>query len=235
MPQNQNNKNLEQLVKTLKGKIPEQRATNIIRPGEKIIRTEKVKLRTFSVCWGIPMDELCYSLWFSNFIHLPIMPWDNITIPMSTYLPEARNIVHNSFLDMDKECEWLAMLDSDVIPPPDFLDRLLDHNLQICGGWYRNKGKENKPVVYDGYRLSENGRYTFHQVEQPGKGLMKVAGAGAGCWLMHRTCAEKLGRSPYSMERTMEDFELCLKLHERNIPIWIDWDIACAHAGVGIT
>lgn len=184
-----------------------------------------IKLRKYSVFWAIPMDELCFSLWFSNYVHLQIMPWDDIAIVMSTYLPEARNALHNHFLD--SQTKYMVMLDSDVMPPPNFLERLIAHNKPIVGGYYHRKNGKFEPVVYD--RVGDDWRIRTKE----GQGLEKVDGAGAGCWLMRRDAAEAIGRNPYNMNRGGEDFELCLKLKEAGIPIYIDWSIACAHVGVG--
>jgi hypothetical protein len=68
--------------------------------------------------------------------------------------------------------------------------------------------------------------------KEPGKGLEKVDGAGAGCWLMHRKVAEAIGAEPYDMLRGGEDLDLCLKVTQAGFDIHSDWDIACAHAGV---
>jgi len=62
-----------------------------------------------------------------------------------------------------------------------------------------------------------------------------VDAAGAGCWLMHRDVAKAIGHSPYDMQTGGEDLSLCLKVHEAGFDTWIDWDIACAHAGVAFT
>lgn len=211
------------------------RTVVIHRGSVDAVTTTPLTIRTMPIVWGIPMDELCYSLWFSNFVHLPIMPWDDIAITMSTYLPEARNFIHNIFLEKMTNIEWLVMLDSDVMPPPDFLERLLKHNKPMVGGWYRRKGGRNEPVVYDYSGMGADGKYDYHQRPGQGFGLESVDAAGAGCWLMHRKVAEAVGRSPYNMEHGGEDLELCQKVKAAGFDIWVDWSIACAHAGVGIT
>ncbi len=194
----------------------------------------KVPLRHMPVCWGIPMDELCFSLWVGNFFHLPYMPWDHMSVTYSTYLPDARNTIHKIFVN-DLKDDYLVMLDSDVMPPPDFLDRLLKHKLPLVGGWYRKKGGKNDPVVYD--QIAADGVLHKWKIrEEPGTGLEKVDGAGAGCWLMHRSVAEAIGQTPYSMENGGgEDLNMCSKVRAAGFDIYIDWSIACAHAGVGVT
>ena len=212
-------------------------AVEQIAPKERTIAlnanrvTTVVKIRKKSVAWGIPLDEVMFSKFFQNFFGLGVMPWDSILLASSTYLPDARNIIHTNFLATD--IEWLAMLDSDVLPPPSFLDQLLAHKLPMVGGWYRKKGEGYPPVVYD-FDHIEDGINKFKIRNQPGVGLEKVDAAGAGCWLMHRDVALAIGERPYNMEHGGEDLELCRKVQAAGFDIYIDWDVACAHAGTGI-
>lgn len=193
---------------------------------------QTVKFRKTQVCWGIPMDELMYSLWFSNFIHLPVMPWDNISVTMSTYLVSARNAIHNNFLKK-MNCEWLVMLDSDVLPPPAFLDQLIGSGKKMIGGWYRGKGGNSHPTVYD---LADDKQeaWIWAQRKEPGKGIEKVGALGSGILLMHRSIAEIIGEEPFGRYMGGEDMVLCRILKEKGIDIFVDWSIACAHAGVNI-
>lgn len=216
----------------LKERTPQARRIVTNRPNGQAVAAEiPLKIRTMPVAWGLPLDELMFSKWFVNFLSLPMMPWDINLIAQSTYLPDARNIIHRNFLE-GCDAQWLVMLDSDVMPPPNFLEKLLSYKLPMVGGWYRRKGAENDPVVYDFQGMGENGRMVWTARKEPGKGLEKVDGAGAGCWLMHRKVAEAIGTEPYDMLRGGEDLDLCLKVTQAGFDIHIDWDIACAHAGV---
>ncbi len=219
------------LIAALQTKAPQTRKM-FVHKGEQNVEYEtKVVLRAFPVCWGLPMDETLFSIWFANWIHLPIMPWDTVTITMSTYLPDARNLVHKDFLKT--KFEWLVMLDSDVLPPPDFLQRLLAHNKKIVGGWYKTQGGTNQPVVYD-FVENKDGINYWDKRQAAGIGLEKVGAAGAGIWLMHHDVAQALGEKPYDMNTGGEDMVMCAKLRDLGIDIWIDWSIAAAHAGVGV-
>lgn len=217
----------------LEKRIPDTRKL-FVQHGQNVeAATQQVKLRITPVAWGVPMDEVCFSLWMINFVRLPVMPWDVMINTVSTYLPDARNGVHQRFLE-DTDVKWLFMLDSDVLPPPSALDKLIAHNLPIVGGWYRVKGGKSNPVVYDYLGPGDDGKEHWKQRQGPGEGLEQVDGAGAGCWLMTRETAKALGPKPYSLVRGGEDLELCLKLKELGIPVHIDWSIACAHAGVAM-
>ena len=200
------------------------------------VTEEVVKLRMFAISWGFPFDEISYSLWTINTLRLGMMPWDEVSTSRSTYLPTARNMIHDNFLE-HSETPWLVMLDSDVLPPPDFLDRLLSHDKPFVGGWYRMKGGMEYPVVYDdnGKVDPENGHPLYNPRHEAGTGLEAVSALGAGCLSMHRDVAEAIGRSPYNLEGGGEDLALCRAIDAAEYEVLVDWSVACAHLGVGFT
>ncbi len=193
---------------------------------------QHIHYRPTPITWAIPLDEVLFSRFFTRFLPLGIMPWDSFVTSESTYLPKARNILHNGFLVMDTDYLW--MMDSDILAPPTIITDLLMHDKDLVGGWYKNKSGDAgpHPVVYDFVSETEE-RLNFRHRKYPGKGLEKVAGMGAGCWLMSRKLAEALGKDPYSMEKATEDFVLCKKVTKLGYDIFVDWDLDCAHVGVG--
>ena len=214
--------------------VPQKREVTIFRDGSAKDKVEeKIPLRTFPIMIGVPMDEVMFSQFFLLFMrNIHPMPWDGFTATTSTYLPEARNKVHNEFLDA-KQYDWLFMLDSDVICPPHTVERLLARQLPIVAGYYVSKSplKENCPVVYD-FLKEDNGFFEWTHRAKPGEGLEKVGGVGMGCVMMSREVAEKLGRDPYNMNHGGEDLEMCKKLMELDIPLYVDWNINCSHLGI---
>ena len=199
--------------------------------GQIIDKEEQtVLIRKTPICWGIPMDEIGYSKFFTNFTrNANMMPWDGVITTESTYLPDARNTIHENYVK-SSDLPFLMMLDSDILFPYNIVGMLMKHNLPIVGGWYRNK-KKNTPVIYD-FVSTTDGVNNFRHREAPGTGLEKVDGMGAGCWLMTRETAIALGERPYSMNGGGEDLVLCKKLMDLNIPLHVDWDLALAHVGV---
>lgn len=203
-----------------------------------------VILRTYAVCWGIPFDEVVFSKWASNLLLARMMPWDSFISVQNTYLAKARNTVHDQFLnDVADSVEWLVMLDSDVAPPPDFIDRLVRSakrvNAKMIGGWYRMKSDPYAPVVYNLSGTKDKDGVPLYRMwglnEIPkDKGVHAVGGAGAGCWLMHRSLAEKLGESPYDLHHGGEDLLICRKVQDAGEKCYIDFSVACAHIGVGV-
>lgn len=226
------NKYLELLSEELRGEITGKRIVESLDKEERALLHQEYRIRAIPICWGIPMDEVMFSKWYVNFLRLSSMPWDSFSTTESTYLPSARNDIHNTYLN-DTDAPYLMMLDSDVLPPPNIVDILMSHNKHIVGGWYRNKSlrKGPHPIVYDFYQETDKELQWVNRVE-PGEGMEKVDGMGAGCWLMSRELAEALGESPYSMEKGTEDLVLCKKIMDLGYEMWVDWDLSCAHMGV---
>jgi GT2 family glycosyltransferase len=137
--------------------------------------------------------------------------------------------------------DWLMMLDSDVLPPPGFEHKLLTHmknnpQIRMVGGWYKLKDGSDLPVVYHEDKMDDRGvmQYVKYTKKEIGRGLEMVDAAGAGVWLMSREVAEAIGPKPYDMSAGGEDLALCRKVRDAGYSLWIDWRIACAHAGVAV-
>lgn len=215
----------------IKNRLFKHYVNNQVQADEKV----QVRIRTTPVCWGIPMDEIMYSKFFTIlWRHGHIMPWDDFSTTESTYLPDARNDIHQSFV-RDSNYKYLMMLDSDVMPPPHFLEILMSHDLPIVGGWYKNKNQFRggpHPIVYSYKNRGADGHYYWSHYEEPGSGIEQVDGMGAGCWLMKREVALSLGERPYDMAGGTEDLKLSYKLMEIGIPLHVDWNLECAHIGV---
>jgi hypothetical protein len=234
---------IESIADKIVDKVPDD-VTHVSFDGNESATVRRaIKIRTQSISIGIPMDELMFSMFFQNFMYLSIMPWDNFITTASTFVCEARNKIHNAFLEETKTTH-LFMIDSDVLPPPDTIERLLSHDKMVIGGWYRKKEKFpiklkdgtpttiQRPVVYDYSRYDEDtDSYMFVPRFNPGKGLEKVDGMGAGCWMIRRDAAEMLGKNPFTMKFGGEDLSFCRKLTELGVDIWVDWSINAAHIG----
>ena len=102
------NKYLELLSEELKGEVTGQRIASALDREEKEILVQEYRIRSIPICWGIPMDELMFSKWFVNFLRLSSMPWDSFSTTESTYLPSARNDIHNTYLS-DTDAPYLMM------------------------------------------------------------------------------------------------------------------------------
>jgi len=217
------------------GVAKQNKVVSVLNRGDVEISTEEVSIRQTPICWGIPMDEVLFSKFFQGFLkNSHIMPWDHLFMTESTYLPDARNEIHNAFLTRSN-APWLMMLDTDILFPPHTVDKLLEHNKPFVCGWYPNKNFKYPPhpIVYDyAGTAARGGKDGWTHRREVGSGLEKVGGVGMGCCLMSRDAAIALGSTPYSTQDGGEDLAVCKKLIDAGVDIWVDWSIACAHIGV---
>lgn len=235
---------IKQVVQTISGNIPSHRRITRREGGVLVTETEALHIRTQPILWGIPGDELMFFKFFSRFLLVNQMPWDSYATTESTYLPAARNDIHNTFLDAHSDWKFLAMVDSDVLYVPYLFDRLMELSKKnpnaLVGGWYHKKGmeqvgKEMRPVptVYRlGSDVEKDGAIFYRRYDFPEKGVKRVGAIGMGAIMMPRKIAEALGRSPYHMHSGGEDMVICKKITDLGFDILVDWDLACPHVGV---
>lgn len=218
----------------LQERAPRQRGVHVFEDDEQSYEIQTVNIRTTPVAWGLPMDEIVYSTWCMQMFRHAMMPWDDVLETRSTYIPDARNIIHSRFVKHSM-CDFLVMVDSDTILPPGYVDHCLDlmqgnKDIRMVGGWYAKKNHENHPIVYR-YHPEGVGNLAWEAYDKPGEGLEAVDAAGAGCWVMHRSVAEAIGPKPYNMNEGGEDLILCKKVNQAGFKVWIDWSMRCAHIG----
>ena len=135
----------------------------------------------------------------------------------------------------------LFFLDSDVIPPPDTVLRLLAHDLPIVSGVYHRRSTPHGVPV-----MLKDGRWV---TDAPKNSLVEVDLVGAGCLLIRRDVLEKLppidpdrGKHWFSWrvdaasvlprgEALSEDFAFNLHCKRHGFKTMVDTSIQCLHVG----
>ena len=146
---------------------------------------------------------------------------------------------------LDAGATHVFFLDSDIIPPPDAILKLLAHNQPIISGLYcRRSPPVGVPVMQ-----RPPGQWI---TQYPANQVIDVDVVGAGCLLIRRDVLEKLppqrpeagkhwfdwrvdtqgcpitnGIPPMS-----EDFTFCLHAKKMGYPILVDTSVVCRHVGL---
>lgn len=144
--------------------------------------------------------------------------------------------------------DYLLFVDADVMPPPDALANLLEHDADVCTGWYVNRhaadgrrtclaGLEKPWKWYDADDLRakrESGVYT-----------LRVNGGGLGCCLVRTSVFDALkfpwfvwedvrfDRDTGEVSSRGEDVGFFVKLEQAGIPVYADTRVECGHIGDG--
>lgn len=167
----------------------------------------------------------------------------------------ARNALVEEFLTKYPDCEWMFWLDSDVLPPPDAIAKLMAMNLPIVSGLYRarnvafSEDSGGWPIVAGNFvRENHDGRDEL-RVKQigeftPGE-VVPVDATGMGCLLVHRRVFEAITppwffysiryehvKDTDAYERTDwvgEDWYFFEKVKKAGFPVYLHTGVACGH------
>ncbi len=141
--------------------------------------------------------------------------------------------------------DWLLAVDSDVGLPPDALANLIEHDADVCMGWYLNRhdhGDSERTCLYaqthgwEYYRASD-----LRAKRDAGSYTLRVRGGGLGCCLIRVGVFESLAfpwfvwsdrsfdRATGRVDSCGEDIDFCVKCEQAGIPIYADTRVECAH------
>lgn len=180
--------------------------------------------------------------WAINFRRMRIPGPDPIGVAGYPF-DHARNV--GAKMMLERGAEWLFFLDSDVITPPDCVERLIAWQRPIISGLYcRRSPPHGLPV------MMRNGRHVTDLPHDPKNPLIEVDVVGAGCLLIHRSVLEQMpahrpGKPWFDWradlqgflppgEAMSEDYTFCAHARRAlNIPIVVDTSIRCRHLGEG--
>lgn len=156
---------------------------------------------------------------------------------------QARNVI--CMATLDGGFDYSFHLDSDVIPPPDAVLRLLRHQKPLISGIYhRRSPPQGVPVMMKG------GQWV---TSYPPNSVIEVDVVGAGCLLLSADFLRAMpaiqpntGKHWFSWQSDLprvkenegwhmsEDFTMCKFVKEKmGIPTLIDTSVVCRHAGMG--
>lgn len=136
--------------------------------------------------------------------------------------------------------KWLFMLDDDhiididgVTGEPeggagcyDFLRILLEHDVDIVGPIYYNRGGECNPVVM----RERNGAYFFMNESDLTGGLQEVAVQGGGCMLIKMRIFDNIKQPWFKPEHTYgTDIQLCRNAAKAGFKVYTDSSLQIGH------
>jgi len=137
----------------------------------------------------------------------------------------CRNAIVMQFLET--ECEWLLMVDSDVVPPGNVVE-MIDNDVDVCSAHVSTA--RNGEVIPVGMTRNEKGYH--HDFKHSEPGLHKVDAVGTGCILIKREVFAKLDK-PYFRFKYNEDGILIngedFDFSERAGNIYFDARYKCKH------
>lgn len=118
--------------------------------------------------------------------------------------------------------EWILYIDSDMLPPPVTVVRLLSHDVDVVGALYYSR---REPFIPEFSRFADEPRW------EGKKEIRSVDWVGAGCLLVARTVLERM---PYPWFEHPnpgegEDILFSRKVRALGIPVHVDIALSVGH------
>ena len=151
----------------------------------------------------------------------------------------ARNNLARRFLETD--CEYLLMIDDDIVPPDDIL-AMAEHGRDVIGGlcYAFNVRTGIFPVAFvvreDGPFRGGYDRIGYGNAAE-NQGVVEVGLLGSGCIMIHRRVFAALKEPYFKFEfdeaittiEESEDFGFCNRAIEAGFNLYVDTDKVCGH------
>ena len=135
---------------------------------------------------------------------------------------QREQLVHMALAAGSSHVLWL---DSDMMVPPDTLQRLLSHDLPVVAGNYVTRQYPHKTVAYT--QLHDWTSYVVNDGTEPE--LTAVQAVGMGCMLVTTELLSQMPEPrfqtlwvPESNDHMGEDFYFCAQARQLGHEIWID-------------
>lgn len=141
-----------------------------------------------------------------------------------------RNQLVHRFLN-ESAAAWAFFLDTDMVPDPDVLPRLLARNKDIVGALYF--ARFGPPHPYAGWHRPDG----LEDPVTPEQGLTAVDWVASGALLVRRSVFQRL-REPWFLlsgeglgSGRNEDMGFCAKARAGGLGVWCDTDVIVGHLG----
>ena len=146
---------------------------------------------------------------------------------------KARNTIADKALEGGYD--YVLMIDSDVIVPPDTIELCMTDPVDICFGFCPRKNAKDKRSAVFKYGPAYGACYTYDELNQMDPGRVEIRGAGAACAMIRTDVFEHL-KYPYfkyvsyaNKTFLSEDLYFCSRAREKGYQLWADTRIRCGH------
>lgn len=181
---------------------------------------------------GIPCMDNMPMLFVNSLIGLQMPPETEYCFYANSLVYESRNQL--SLMAINKNAEYLLMIDSDMTFPRDALTKYLAMDKDIVCGLYMTRRKPYIPVayskVYPRTLLKEPGHKAIDELTS-----QYVDGAGMGFCLIKTEVLRKVWKrykSPFEPIKGLgEDLSFFYKARKLGYKVWLDTTIDLGHIG----
>lgn len=149
-------------------------------------------------------------------------------------IAHSRNVLREKALK--EGYDYLLSLEQDVIPPPDVIERLLQHNVKVITGVYFtiydiDGEAKMRPLVWKQDPTNADNVIFMNEEVKAARGkkadLHEIASSGVGCILIHRSVLEKIKFRVAN--GTYDDMPFCKDAAANGFKVYADLAIICKH------
>jgi len=139
-------------------------------------------------------------------------------------------VARNKLVKFSKEADYLLFLDSDMVMPPDLIERLLEHDKNIVGALAFQRNYPHKPTLLK--LVQEPADYMPDEIKGE---LQETDATGCACLLIKTSVFNKIDHpwfdfSVYKQGQAVgEDIGFCQKAKEAGFKIYVDTELECGH------
>lgn len=135
---------------------------------------------------------------------------------------------------LEDGCDYLFMIDDDMLAPPDLFYKLAAHDKDIVAALAFTRNPDHKPVIYETVEGVDptTGSYGFTRFvnNYPRNTLVECDAVGFGAVLIKADVLKKVAKPWFfGMERTGEDITFCIKAKKAGFRVWMDTSIKLGH------
>jgi hypothetical protein len=135
---------------------------------------------------------------------------------------------------LENDFDYLLHLETDIFPPIDVIERLLDSNKKVVGAMYHielgNKSKLMIQQIEDfGNELRESYNLDEADINFVDGDVKKVFSCGLGCVLIHRSVLKEIEFRYEEGSPVHPDSFYFADLDSKHIPVYVDTSIYCKH------
>lgn len=133
-------------------------------------------------------------------------------------------------------CDYLFMVDDDMLCPPDLFYKLAAHDKDIVAALAFTRNPDHKPVIYETVEgvdpVTASYGFTRFVNNYPRNTLVECDAVGFGAVLIKTDVLRKV-KKPwfFGMESTGEDITFCVKAKKAGFRVWMDTSIKLGHLG----
>jgi hypothetical protein len=185
-----------------------------------------------NVAVAIPCQDLIHTETVKALIALQASIGSVALITYGSTIAAKRNFAVEGLLKHNPAATHLFFLDSDMVPPPDTITRLLGAGKAIVGALYTQRKPPSRLMA--GWFSTPEGELVDKRVSAHA-GLKKVHWVGGGALLIARAVCEGLP-TPWFAEdvegKEAEEIYFEKKARAAGFEVWVDTDTMVGHLGI---